>query len=41
MSLSIAMESRYTTKHRKSIMVKVEEVLWAWHARVEGFSGWM
>jgi hypothetical protein len=23
------------------IEVEVKEILWAWHARLEGYSGWM
>jgi hypothetical protein len=40
------MESRYTIYRRHTVLevkvkVEVENVLWAWHARLEGYSGWM
>jgi len=38
--LSMAMGSRYTTKRRETVL-EVEEVLGAWHARLEGYSDWM
>ena len=44
LSLSTATGSRYTTKRRETVLevtVMVQEVLWAWHTRFEGYSGWM
>jgi hypothetical protein len=43
LSQSTAIKSRYTTNRRQRIVleVEVEEVLWAWHARLEGYSSWM
>jgi hypothetical protein len=45
----MATESRYTTNRRQrtvlevkvEVEVEVEEILWAWHARLEGYSCWM
>jgi hypothetical protein len=45
----MATESRYTTNRRQrtvlkvkvEVEVEVEEILWAWHARLEGYSSWM
>ena len=41
LSLSTAMGSRYMAKHWLRVLVKVEGIVWAWHARLEGYSGWM
>ena len=47
----MATESRYTTNRRQRTVLEVkvevevegevEEILWAWHASLEGYSGWM
>jgi len=40
LSQSMATESRYSTNRRQTVLeVDVEENLWAWHVRLEGYSG--
>jgi len=43
LSQSMAPESRYTTNHqlRTVVDVEIEDVWWAWHTRLQGYSNWM
>jgi len=50
LSQSMASESTYTTNCRHTVLEvkvklevegEVEDVMWAWHTRLEGYSGWM
>ena len=39
--LSTAMGSRYMAKCRLRVLVKIKVILFAWHARLQGYSGWI